>query len=215
MITRRIVLAKRRLLALTASASAEDWKRNIRNLPLRSCQKAENASGVTERWTPFVVSSKELGVKVTLRIANDYAAVIEEASVPAISRSQAYGSASFARARLTGVKTGVRQRHQRRRLDGLLLDVLRQGGEPLQGHRSAQGQEPRPRRSELDLRQQRATSELDKLGIPDADAYFGKVVFTGSHENAMLALSQGTVDVAASGGPATTFPPLAQMLGAC
>ena len=36
------------------------------------------------------------------------------------------------------------------------------------------------------------------MGISDADSYFGKVVFTGSHENAMLALSQGTVDVAAN-----------------
>jgi len=29
------------------------------------------------------------------------------------------------------------------------------------------------------------------MGISDADAYFGKVVFTGSHENAMLALGAG------------------------
>ncbi|MFX4910620.1 PhnD/SsuA/transferrin family substrate-binding protein, partial [Acinetobacter baumannii] len=35
--------------------------------------------------------------------------------------------------------------------------------------------------------------ELNKLGIPDAEGYFSKVVFTGSHENAILALSQGTV----------------------
>jgi len=28
------------------------------------------------------------------------------------------------------------------------------------------------------------------MGISDADSYFGKVVFTGSHENAMLALAQ-------------------------
>jgi phosphonate transport system substrate-binding protein len=36
------------------------------------------------------------------------------------------------------------------------------------------------------------------MGISDAEAYFGKVVFTGSHENAVLALAQGTVDVAAN-----------------
>ena len=36
------------------------------------------------------------------------------------------------------------------------------------------------------------------MGISDADTYFGKVVFTGSHENALLALAQGTVDVAAN-----------------
>ena len=39
--------------------------------------------------------------------------------------------------------------------------------------------------------------KLNAMGI-DPDAYFSKVVFTGSHENAVLALAQGTVDVAAN-----------------
>ena len=66
---------------------------------------AENASGVTDRWTPFVAYlSKELGVKVKLRIANDYAAVIEGQRAGNIQIAY-YGPASFARARLTGVKT--------------------------------------------------------------------------------------------------------------
>ena len=54
--------------------------------------------------------------------------------------------------------------------------------------------------------------ELDKLGISDADTYFGKVVFTGSHENAMLALSQGTVEVAANQWTNDDDSTLAQML---
>ena len=37
--------------------------------------------------------------------------------------------------------------------------------------------------------------KLDQLGIKP-DTFFGKVVFTGSHDNAIIALSQGTVDVA-------------------
>ena len=39
---------------------------------------------------------------------------------------------------------------------------------------------------------------LNKVGIPAADKFFGKVQVTGSHENALIALSQGTVDVAAN-----------------
>jgi phosphonate transport system substrate-binding protein len=39
---------------------------------------------------------------------------------------------------------------------------------------------------------------LSKLGITDANSFFGKVVITGSHENAVIALSQGTVDAAAN-----------------
>jgi len=38
---------------------------------------------------------------------------------------------------------------------------------------------------------------LDKLGI-SPDTFFGKTQVTGSHENAVLALAQGTVDVAAN-----------------
>ena len=38
---------------------------------------------------------------------------------------------------------------------------------------------------------------LNKMGI-DPDTFFGKVVYTGSHENAVIALQQGTVDVAAN-----------------
>ena len=54
--------------------------------------------------------------------------------------------------------------------------------------------------------------ELDKMGISDADAYFGKVVFTGSHENALLALAQGTVEVAANQWTSDDDSTLAQML---
>ena len=69
MLTRRIVLgsvlAGAAALAFTASASAQDWKSKYPELTF-AVVPAENASGVTERWTPFVnYLSKELGVKVT------------------------------------------------------------------------------------------------------------------------------------------------------
>jgi phosphonate transport system substrate-binding protein len=38
---------------------------------------------------------------------------------------------------------------------------------------------------------------MNQMGI-DPETFFSKVVFTGSHENAVLALVQGTVDVAAN-----------------
>ena len=77
MINRRIILASAVALAFSASAaSAQDWKSKYPELTF-AVIPAENASGVTERWAPFVAYlSKELGVKVNLRIANDYAAVI-------------------------------------------------------------------------------------------------------------------------------------------
>jgi phosphonate transport system substrate-binding protein len=168
---------------------------------------------VTERWTPFVnYLSKELGLKVTLRIANDYAAVIEGQRAGNIHIAS-YGSASFARARLTGVKT-----------DAFANDINADGSTGYYSMFFVKASSPYKTIDEvkgknLGLVDPNSTSgnnvprfELNKLGIPDAEQYFGKVVFTGSHENAMLALAQGTVDVAANQWTSDDDSTLAQML---
>ena len=56
----------------------------------------------TPRSSP--ICSKELGVPVKLRLANDYAAVIEGQRAGNIQIAH-YGPASYAKAYLTGVKT--------------------------------------------------------------------------------------------------------------
>src|SRR5260370_38561147 len=80
MFTRRSALAAALAagtLALAGAAQAQDWKAKYPELVF-AVVPAENASGVSERFAPFMeYLSKELGVKVTLRVANDYAAVIE------------------------------------------------------------------------------------------------------------------------------------------
>lgn len=78
MMKRCLLVAAAACLALTATAAvAQDWKAKYPELVL-AIVPAENASGVTNRFQPFVdYLSKEIGTKVTLRIANDYAAVIE------------------------------------------------------------------------------------------------------------------------------------------
>jgi phosphonate transport system substrate-binding protein len=212
MINRRIVLAGVAALALTASASAEDWKAKYPELTF-AVVPAENASGVTERWTPFVTYlSQELGVKVTLRIANDYAAVIEGQRAGNIHIAS-YGSASFARARLTGVKT-----------DAFANDINADGSTGYYSVFFVKATSPYQKVEDLKgknlgLVDPNSTSgnnvprfELNKMGIANADTYFGKVVFTGSHENAILALAQGTVDVAANQWTNDDDSTLAQML---
>ena len=209
---RRIVLAGLASLAFVASASAEDWKAKYPELTF-AVVPAENASGVTERWAPFIsYLSKELGVKVTLRIANDYAAVIEGQRAGNIQIAS-YGSASFARARLTGVKT-----------DAFASDLNADGGTGYYSVFFVKASSPytsidQLKGKNLGLVDPNSTSgnnvprfELDKSGISDVDAYFGKVVFTGSHENAILALAQGTVDVAANQWTSDDDSTLAQML---
>jgi len=213
MINRRIVLAGAAALAFSATAaSAQDWKSKYPELTF-AVVPAENASGVTERWTPFVnYLSKELGVKVTLRIANDYAAVIEGQRAGNIHLAS-YGSASFARARLTGVKT-----------DAFANDINADGSTGYFSVFFVKASGPYKtvddvKGKNLGLVDPNSTSgnnvprfELNKLGIPDAEGYFSKVVFTGSHENAMLALAQGTVDVAANQWTSDDDSTLSQML---
>jgi phosphonate transport system substrate-binding protein len=212
MINRRLVLASIASVAFAASASAEDWKAKYSELTF-AVVPAENASGVTERWTPFVAYlSNELGVKVTLRIANDYAAVIEGQRAGNIQIA-CYGSASFARARLTGVQT-----------DAFASDLNADGGTGYYSVFFVKANSPytsidQLKGKNLGLVDPNSTSgnnvprfELDKMGISDVDSYFGKVVFTGSHENALLALSQGTVDVAANQWTSDDDSTLAQML---
>ncbi|WFU82285.1 phosphonate ABC transporter substrate-binding protein [Bradyrhizobium sp. CIAT3101] len=212
MITRRLILAGAAALAFTTSASADDWKAKYPELTF-AVVPAENASGVTERWAPFMsYLSKELGVKVTLRIANDYAAVIEGQRAGNIQIA-CYGSASFARARLTGVKT-----------DAFASDLNADGGTGYYSVFFVKANSPyknidQLKGKNLGLVDPNSTSgnnvprfELDKMGIADVDTYFSKVVFTGSHENAILALAQGTVDVAANQWTSDDDSTLAQML---
>jgi len=192
-----IACAATLLFASTCGAFAQDWRAKYPELTF-SVVPSENASGVIERYTPFMdYLSRSLGVKVNLRIANDYAAVIEGQRAGNVHIAS-YGSASFARALITGVK-----------VDAFGIDVNADGSK---GYYSVfYVKKDTPFKSIEDLKGKNlglvdpnSTSGnnvprlvLDKKGI-NPEAYFGKVVFAGSHENAVLALVQGTVDVAAN-----------------
>ncbi len=183
--------------ASAAPALAQSWKAKYPELVL-AVVPSENASGVTERFGPFVAYlSRELGTKVTLRIANDYAAVIEGQRAGNIHIAS-YGPASFSRALVTGVKA-----------EAFAIDV---NGDGTKGYHSVfYVRANSPYKTIADLKGKNlglvdpnSTSgynmpffALDKIGI-DPEKYFGKVQVTGSHENAVIALTQGTVDVCAN-----------------
>ncbi len=199
MLTRRhtLKLAAAGLAVGAAPAFAQDWKAKYPEL-IFAIIPAENASGVTERYGPFVAYlSTELGTKVTLRIANDYAAIIEGQRAGNIHIAS-YGPSSFARARMTGAKVDAFAIETN--LDGtkgyhsvfyVKKDSPYQKVEDLKG-------------KNLGLVDPNSTSgnnvprfALNGMKI-DPETFFGKVVYTGSHENAIIALQQGTVDVAAN-----------------
>ena len=103
MIRRRTMLAGIAGAAVAPVAFAQSWNSSYPEL-VYAVVPAENASGVVNRFTPFAdYLSKAIGTKVTLRVANDYAAVIEGQRAGNIHIGY-YGPASFARARMTGVQ---------------------------------------------------------------------------------------------------------------
>ncbi|MDR3372769.1 MAG: phosphonate ABC transporter substrate-binding protein [Ancalomicrobiaceae bacterium] len=197
MLTRRLVLGALAAAALATPVHAEDWKAKYPELTF-AIVPIENAGDTLNRWGPFAdYLSKELGVKVTMRVAQDYAAVIEGQRAGNIQIAN-FGAASFARAKITGVKTEAFATDKNG--DGStgyysVFYVLAKSSfekiEDLKG-------------KNLGLVDPNSTSgnnvprfELNKHNIKPED-YFGKVVYTGSHENAVLALAQGSVDMAAN-----------------
>ena len=198
MTTRRVLMAALAAsLAFGAAAEAQDWKAKYPELVM-AVVPAENASGVTERYTPFInYLSKELGTKVTLRIANDYAAVIEGQKAGNVQIAY-YGPASYSRAIIVGAK-----------IEPFAIDVNSDGSKGYYSVFYVKASSPYQKIEDLKgknlgLVDPNSTSgnnmprfALKQTGI-DVDSYFAHVVYTGSHENALTALQQGTVDVAAN-----------------
>jgi phosphonate ABC transporter, periplasmic phosphonate binding protein len=198
MLDRRSLIIGTSLLAVAAgSAVAQDWKAKYPELVF-AIIPAENASGVTDRYAPLTdYLAKELGVKVTLRVASDYAAVIEGQKAGHIHLAY-HGPASYARAYINGVK-----------IEPFAIEVNEDGTKGYHSVFYVKKDSPYQKVEDLKgknlgLVDPNSTSgnnvprfALSKMGI-DPDAFFGKVVFAGSHENAVIALHQGTVDIAAN-----------------
>jgi len=196
-ITRRSLAGLAAVLAVAAagSAQAQDWKSKYKELVLAAVPD-ENASGMTERYAGFVAYlSKQLGVPVKLRVANDYAAVIEGQKAGNIHIAQ-YGPASYARAFMIGAK-----------IEPFGMQVNADGGKGYHAVLYVKAGAPYKKVEDLKgknlcLVDPNSTSgnnvprfAMDKMGI-DPEKFFGKVVYAGSHENAVIAVAQGTCDAA-------------------
>jgi phosphonate transport system substrate-binding protein len=196
MINRRTIIAGAAALAFTTSgAAAQDWKAKYPELVFAKIPD-ENASGTTDRWTPLTeYLSRELGTKVTLRIANDYAAVIEGQRSGNIHIAM-YGPASYARAYVVGAK-----------VEPFAIEVAADGTKGYYSVLYVKADAPYKdikdlKGKNLCLVDPNSTSgnnvprfAMDKLGI-DPDKFFSKVVYAGSHENAVIGVQQGTCDAA-------------------
>lgn len=196
MTTRRVLLAAALAAVVAMPAAAQSWKQKYPELVF-AVVPSENASGVTERFGPFLeYLAKELGTKVTLRIANDYAAVIEGQRAGNIHIAN-YGPSSYVRA-WTVTKGGVEPFNTSINSDGSIgyysvaYARANDSGKSIQDFRGRN----------LCLVDPNSTSgnnvprfAMSKQQI-EPEKFFGKVVYAGSHENAVTALVQGTCDLA-------------------
>jgi phosphonate transport system substrate-binding protein len=181
------------LAAAASTAHAEDWRSKYKELTF-AVVPAENASGVSDRYAAFMeYLSKELGVPVKLRIANDYAAVIEGQRAGNIQIAY-YGPASYSTAYMTGVKTEpfVTTRNNDGTV-GYYSVIYVKAASPYKDIHDLKGKT-------IGFVDPNSTSGynaprfyLHKVGI-DVDSFFGKSIITGSHENGVIALDKGTVD---------------------
>jgi phosphonate transport system substrate-binding protein len=192
---RSLVAGALGLLLTASAATAQDWKAKYPELVFGKIPD-ENASGTTSRWTPLTdYLSKQLGVKVTLRIANDYAAVIEGQRAGNIHIGM-YGPASYARAYLVGAK-----------VEPFAIEVNSDGSKGY--HSVLYVKTDSPYKTIEDLKGKNlclvdpnSTSGnnvprfmMNKMSI-DPDKFFAKVIYAGSHENAVIGVAQGTCDAA-------------------
>ncbi|MBR1143788.1 phosphonate ABC transporter substrate-binding protein [Bradyrhizobium sp. AUGA SZCCT0431] len=197
MISRRLVLAAAALWCVSASAaSAQDWKAKYPELVM-ALVPAENATGVLARVGPFAdYLTQQLGVKVTLRVANDYTAVIEGQKNRQIHIGQ-YGPGSYARA--NAVSNG----------NVIPFVTLRNSGGVIGYYSVMYVRADSEYKSVGDLKgkvlglvdvestsgYKAPTFFLADQGFP-VEKHFKLAQATGSHENAIFALAGGTVDAA-------------------
>ncbi len=198
MFTRRTILQAATglaVLAATATSALADWKEKYPELVIAAVPD-ENATGTEKRYEPFIqYLSKQLGVPVKLRIANDYAAVIEGQIAGNIHIAQ-YGPAAFARALMNGAKTeAFGMQVNKDGTKGYYSVLWVKADAPYQKMEDLKGKN-------LGLVDPNSTSgnnvprfAMNKMGIKPEE-FFSNVVYAGSHENAIIALQQGQVDAA-------------------
>ena len=156
---------------------------------------AENASGTVDRFSPLAeYIGRKTGIKTTLRVANDYAAVIEGQKAGSIHIGY-YGPGSYVRAhQVSGGNTvAFATTETITGAVGYYSVAYVKADSPYKSLQDLKGKK-------LGLVDPNSTSGnfapryfMSKEGV-DPEKFFSHVAFAGSHENAVIAVANGTVD---------------------
>jgi len=195
--TRRIVLAAAAAL-VALPAYAEKWQASHPTLTL-GVITSENEADRIERYKPVqAYFEKTLGVEIKWRSATDYAGVIEGLKAGKIDIAR-FGPASYARAWIVmnGEVEPLVGELDKNGDFGYFSVVIVKKDSPFKTMEDLKGKKFAFADPNSTSGHQAPRYFLAEAGV-DADTFFGETAFSGSHENSVMALMNGTFDGAAT-----------------
>ena len=180
------------------TAEAADWRQQYPEVTV-GIITSENESDRLTRYKPVLAYfEKALGVKVNWRSATDYAGIIEGVKAGKIEIAR-FGPASYSKA---WIVTKGQVEPLVGELDnygtfGYSSVVIVKKDSPYQKIEDLKGKKFAFADPNSTSGHQAPRYFLGEAGI-DADKFFGSTAFSGSHENSVIALLNGTFDAAAT-----------------
>ena len=191
-------LAAGAMAVASVGAQAADWQSKYKTVNF-GVITAENEADRIVRYKPVVAYlEKELGVNVEFRVATDYAGIIEGMKAGKIEVAS-FGPASYAQAWIVtkGKVEPILGTMDLNGNTGYYSVLVVQSDSPYQNIDDLKGKRLAFADPNSTSGHQAPRYFMTEAGI-DADTYFKETAFSGSHENSVIALLNGTFDVAAT-----------------
>jgi phosphonate transport system substrate-binding protein len=184
------------LLAAT-QAAAGDWRKQYPTLTL-GVITSENEADRVARYEPVqAYFEKELGVDIEWRSATDYAGIIEGVKAGKVQIAR-FGPASYAKAWIvTNGEVEPLVGDLRDGRFGYFSVVVVKQDSPYQKLEDLKGKKLAFADPNSTSGHQAPRYFMGESGV-DVDSFFGETAFSGSHENSVIALLNGTFDAAAT-----------------
>ena len=183
--------------SLAGHASAEDWRKQYPTLTL-GVITAENEADRVARYAPVqAYFEKVLGVEIEWRSATDYAGIIEGVKAGKVQIAR-FGPASYAKAWIvTNGEVEPLVGELRDGRFGYYSVVVVKQDSPYQKLEDLKGRKLAFADPNSTSGHQAPRYFMGESGV-DVDNFFGETAFSGSHENSVIALLNGTFDAAAT-----------------